>query len=239
MKYLTYIILLVLLGICLFSTKEKFYEIPHSSQLPGIPSNLKIEESTRTNNTIKITWGAPTSPDDDILKGYLIMLKKATDTIGNGMYINFKLDGTSCTNKCRYILNNLNLVPNTNYIIGVMGFNNRGTGPVASANFLSIPLPPTPSPSATNSNSTTSNPNPTSSSSSTSSTSSTSSNIDRYVNNMISRAEGVYEWENNDWKYPDTYEYDVKQSLKVLNDKVKQDLQEYRIAVHLGTTKST
>ena len=55
---------------------------------------------------------------------------------------------------------------------------------------------------------------------------------------MVLRADGLYDWDNTIWKYPDTYNYDIKQSLNVLNDQVKKDLQEYRVNVHIGAAQS-
>jgi hypothetical protein len=236
MNSLSYILILIIISICLLiSTKEKYGGAPLPELLPAAPSNLRIDESTRTNNLIKIKWGSPQSPQNDPIKGYLIMLKKVSDTLGNGMYINFKLNGLSCINKCNYILNNLNLAPNTNYILGIMAFNNQGTGPTTSINFISKPLPVTPSvENNTVASSSTLTTPPSSTQNIT--TKPTYNKVDQYLNNMISRAEGVYEWENNDWKYPDTYQYDFKQSLKTLNDQVKKDLQEYRINVHIGAS---
>ena len=160
------------------------------------------------------------------------MLKNKTDP-KKGFFLNFKIDQT-CEN-CEYIINNISLIPDVYYTIGVIAVNNNGGGKSIETDFRTAPLPsPSPSPSPSSSSSSSSSPSPSSSPVPTS----TSNPLDLYVDNMISRADGVYAWNKDVLKYPDTYQDDIKQSLKTLNDQVKTDLQEYRINIHLSALNS-
>jgi hypothetical protein len=57
--------------------------------------------------------------------------------------------------------------------------------------------------------------------------------LDNELQNMVARANGVYEIDSDQLKYPDVFLSDIKQSINTMNDMVKKDLQEYRINVHL------
>ena len=61
--------------------------------------------------------------------------------------------------------------------------------------------------------------------------------LDNELNNMIIRANGVYEVDSDKLSYPDTYLSDIKESINTVNNMVKKDLQEYRMNVHITTTK--
>ena len=61
--------------------------------------------------------------------------------------------------------------------------------------------------------------------------------LDNELNNMIVRANGVYEVDSDKLSYPDTYLKDVKESVNTLNNMVKKDLQEYRMNIHITANK--
>ncbi len=212
--------------VCLFYSPKKENYFNAVDKKPNIVTDLVIEESTKTNNLVTVRWVSPGNPisppnpnEDTSIKGYIIMLKKTSSGPEKGVYMRFYADSAAQNcNNCEYTLTNLSLESDTSYTIQVMPFNRFGSGPIASKTFQSVPTPsssPSPSPS--------SSPTPL-----------PPSTMDEYINNMVLRADGLYDWDNTPFKYPDTYNYDVKQSLNVLNDQLKKDLQEYRINVHLG-----
>jgi hypothetical protein len=230
MKYIFYVILLFIIVICLFYSPKKENYFDGIDKKPNIidDKTLEIEESTKTNNSITVRWKSPGNPvsppkpnEDTSIKGYIIMLKKTALGLEKAVYMKFYIDSEAQNcNNCEYTLTGLSLESDTNYTIQVMPFNNFGSGPIASRTFQSVPSPSS-SPSPPTSSPTQSQPN----------------TLDEYVNNMVLRADGLYDWDNTPFKYPDTYNYDVKQSLNVLNDQLKKDLQSYRINVHLGATQ--
>jgi hypothetical protein len=211
------IILIIIIVICLYVSEK--YDNPPSTSVPGTPGNLKV--SNIQNNSITLAWDLPTTPVNDKIKGYMLMLRKLSDK-EEAFYL--KVYENSTCISCKYVFNNIELDSNTDYVVGVMGFNNSGTGAPAFKTFHSSETSLTTNPSLT----------PTSSNRLFENTSTNGMDID--LNNLISRADGIYEI-GDSLKYPDTYENDIKQSLKTLNDQVKKDLQEYRINVHLAATK--
>jgi dGTP triphosphohydrolase len=62
--------------------------------------------------------------------------------------------------------------------------------------------------------------------------------LDNELQNMIIRADGVYETNKTELAYPDKYLDDIKQSISTINDSVKKDLQEYRLNIHLASQKN-
>ncbi len=219
MNSLSYFIIFVILGICLFiSNKSQASSETFLNNLPSVPTSIDVEQLS--DSSLKIKWTRPEDNQEPI-KGYIIMLKNVND-IKKGVFLNFKIDET-CINNCEYIIDNISLIPNMDYKIGVIAVNKNGGGPAIETTFKTAPLPtstPTSSPSPSPSSSTTTTPTP------------TINSLDPYIDNMILRADGVYDWKGD---YPDTYENDIKLSLKTLNDEVKKDLQEYRVNVHIGT----
>jgi hypothetical protein len=206
------IILIIIIVICLY-VSEKYENPSLNSLVPGMPSNLNV--SNIQTNSITLSWGLPNTPLQDRIKGYILMIRKLNDTT-DAFYVKM-YENSTCIN-CNYVFNNIDLDSDTDYVVGVMGFNRAGTGSPVYKTFHSL----------TTSNSST--PTPTIKSINSSNV------LDRNLNNLISRADGIYDYDNS-LKYPDTYENDIKQSLKTLNDQVKRDLQEYRINVHLAATK--
>ena len=62
--------------------------------------------------------------------------------------------------------------------------------------------------------------------------------LDSELQNMIIRADGIYEVNKTELAYPDAYLNDVKQSISTMNDTIKKDLQEYRLNIHLASQKN-
>ena len=219
MNSLSYFIIFVILGICLFiSNKSQYSSETFLNNLPSAPASIDVQQLS--SSSLKINWSRTVEDLIDPIKGYIIMLKNSND-IKKGVFLNFKVDET-CIDNCEYIIDNISLIPDMDYKIGVMAVNKNGGSPVIEKNFKTNPLP-TSTP--------TSSPSPSSSSSSTTPTP-TINSLDPYIDNMILRADGVYDWKGD---YPDTYENDIKLSLDTMNKELIKDLQEYRVNVHIGT----
>ena len=218
------------------SKLEKFGDIPDKPVITSLDFS---------NGTLNLIWTKPTSTTN--ITGYVIMIRK-NNVVDNGLFMNFS-SNTDCEN-CSYTINNLNLDNNTNYGVSVMGVNTIGTGiPSTVLNFQTpeITLQPTLPPllQQTDSQSIMNNPIQT--------TMPTIFQEDKiklageqrknYLNdelqNMISRANGIYEINQDNLTYPDISINDVKQSIHTINDSVKNDLQEYRLNIHLLNSKSS
>lgn len=213
MKVLSYLILFIILVICLSmnNKKEKFFV---DVNLPGKPEIISVEHIEP--DSVKLKWRKSTTPVGLPITGYMVMLKKS-DNSSKGVYLNFKSEGVDCEN-CEYVITNIPLVSDSYYTVGVLGINKNGAGIPARSEFKTktkaILAKPSPSPSSPPSKNT---------------------NLDPYLNNMISRADGLYSFNKGVLDYPDTFEEDSKESLKTLNESVMQELQEGRINVHIGT----
>ena len=213
MNSLSYLILFIILVICLsvnnYTKKEKFGDV----DLPGKPEIRRVEHIEP--DSVKISWDKPTTPVGFPITGYMIMLKKSDNT-SKGIYLNFKSDQVDCIN-CEYTITNIPLIAKTYYTIGVLAINSNGSGLPARAEFQTkniATIIPTPS--------------------STPSASSRLSTLDPYLDNMISRADGIYSFNKGVLEYPDTFEKDAKNSLSTLNEEVIKELQEGRINIHIG-----
>ena len=218
------------------SKLEKFGDIPDKPVITSLDFN---------NGTLNLSWNKPTSTTN--ITGYVIMIRKNND-IDNSLFMNFS-SNIDCDN-CSYTINNLNLDSNTDYGVSIMGVNTIGTGiPSTILNFQTpeITLPPTLPPilQQTDSQSIMNNPIQT--------TMPTIFQEDKiklaeeqrknYLNdelqNMISRANGIYEINQDNLTYPDISIDDVKKSIHTINDSVKNDLQEYRLNIHLLNSKNS
>jgi hypothetical protein len=220
MKVLSYLILFIILVICLsmnnYVKKEKFGDV----DLPGKPEITLVEHIEP--DSVKIIWKKPTTPVGFPITGYMIMLKKS-DNSSKGVYLNFKTDNVDCVN-CEYTITNIPLISKTYYTIGVLAINSNGSGLPGKSEFQTkntTTIMPTPS-------------SPPSSSSSSVSSLSASSSLDPYLDNMISRADGIYSFNKGVLEYPDTFEKDAKDSVSTLNEEVIKELQEGRINIHIG-----
>ena len=207
------IILIIIIIVCLY-VSEKYVNI---NEVPGVPGNLKV--SNIQTNSITLNWNLPTTPESDRIKGYMLMLRELNDK-DNAFYLKV-YENSTCIN-CKYVFNDIELKNNIDYVVGVMGFNRTGTGAPAYQTFHSLTT-----------STTLGNGTPTPTSPNMYQSSKNAMNAD--LTNLISRADGIYEI-GDSLKYPDTYDSDIKQSLKTLNDQVKRDLQEYRVNVHLASS---
>jgi hypothetical protein len=237
MKVSFYLLIIIVIIACLVTVKsykkqmisEKFADVP---SIP-IVTNVKYE-----NNSIIINWNKPDSTEPII--NYFIFINKSAEN-NEGVYLHLVSDST-CT-ACSYTINNLNLLPNTDYYISVMAINSNGASePSLLYNFMTssaTPSPTTPSPT-TSSPTYTSVPTPTLTleDSIRMMQNERKSYLDSELQNMIIRADGIYEVDKTELAYPDRYLNDVKQSINTINDTVKKDLQEYRLNIHVASQKN-
>ena len=217
-----------------------------SEKFVDIPSVPVITSVNYENDLITMNWNRPTSVDPII--NYLIFINKSNSN-NDGIYMHLVSDPTC--ESCSYVINNLNLIPNTQYYVSIIAINANGASPPSlKNNFMTSPAPsPSPFPSPSTS--------PSLSDSSPNSTSSPLPTIpmtleesikmlqnqrkvylDNELQNMIIRADGVYETNKTELAYPDKYLDDIKQSISTINDSVKKDLQEYRLNIHLASQKN-
>jgi hypothetical protein len=208
-----------------------------SENFRDVPTKPEITNVNYQNNSIIINWTKPTSKKP-IIKYFILIQKK--DNTSESVYLNIVTDST-CTD-CSYTINNLKLTPNSNYNVSVMAINSNGASqPSLPFDFttssdpeITTPPPTTPTPTYT------SVPTPTLTLEDSIRMMQNERKI--YLNNelqnMIVRADGIYEVDKTELAYPDTYLNDVKQSINTINDKVKKDLQEYRLNIHLASQKN-
>jgi len=238
MKIIFYLLIVVIITYCLIinlyrNKKETFSETPEK---PVIDNNTKYDPNT---NTLILKWNKPNSLE--IITGYIIMIKKATDT-GVGVFMKF-YNETDCE-ACQYNITDLELEDQTIYNVAVMAINKYGTSEPSDPKAFVTPIAPTPTPQPI-----LEIPSPTGPSTIKTilgedgieeSLRNKKIYLDQELKNMTSRANGIYEINSNSLEYPNTYIDEIKQSVKTLNDSVKNDLQEYRLNVHLAAvTKPT
>lgn len=239
MKVSFYLLIFIVIIACLITVTS--YKYKHMQQLQKIsekfadvPTTPVITNVNYENNSIIINWTKPTSTDP-IIK-YFILIQK-TDNNTDGVYLHIVTDST-CTD-CSYTINNLQLDSNSNYYVSVMAINLNGASPPSLPfNFTtsSDPQATTPPPNPTY----TSVPTPTLTLEDSIRMMQNGRKIylDSELQNMVVRADGIYEVDKTELSYPDTYLNDVKQSINTINDAVKKDLQEYRLNIHLASQKN-
>jgi hypothetical protein len=212
---------------------EKFADIP---SIPVI-QNVKYE-----NNSILVNWDKPTSTDSII--NYIIFITKPNENNENNENVYLQLVSDPTCVSCSYTINNLNLLPNTDYSISVMAINKNGPSPAALPvifNTLSTPEPtstPTSTPEPTPTYTSVPTPTLTLEDSIRMMQNERTSYLDSDLQNMIIRADGIYEVNKTELAYPDRYLNDIKQSINTINDTVKKDLQEYRLNIHVASQKN-
>ena len=209
------------------SKQEKFGDIPDKPVITSLYFS---------NGTLNLNWNKPTSATN--ITGYVIMIRK-NNVVDNGLFMNFSSD-TDCEN-CSYKINNLNLDNNTNYGVSVMGVNTIGSGiPSAILNFQTpnITLPPPPQ-SIMNNPTQTTMPTIFQEDKIKLAEEQRKNYLNDELQNMISRADGIYEINQDKLSYPDISIDDVKQSIYTINDAVKNDLQEYRLNIHLLNSRNS
>ena len=204
------------------------YKQQISEKFADVPAIPIVTFVTYENNSIIIKWNKPASTEPII--NYFIFINKLNSN-NESLYMNI-LSDTTCTS-CSYTINNLNLVDNTDYYVSVMAVSKNGAGiPSLPFNFKTPSPSPSPSPSPTY----TSVPTPTLTleDSIRMMQNEKKSYLDSELQNMIVRADGIYEVNKKELSYPDTYLNDVKKSINTINDVVKKDLQEYRLNIHMA-----
>ena len=213
---------------------EKFADIP---SIPVI-QNVKYE-----NNSVLVNWDKPISTD--IIINYIIFITKPNEN-NEGVYLHLVSDPTCVS--CSYTIHNLNLLPNITYSISVMAINKNGPSPPSLPVIFntSSTLEPTSTPTSTPESTPESTPTYTSVPTPTLTLEDSirmmqnerKSYLDSELQNMIIRADGIYEVDKTELAYPDRYLNDVKQSINTINDTVKKDLQEYRLNIHVASQKN-
>ncbi len=229
MKVSFYLLIFIVIIACLAMSYKYNQKISEKfSDVPSIPiiKNIKYE-----NDSFLINWDKPASTEPII--NYFIFIKKLNKN-NEGVYLHIVTDPT-CTS-CSYTINNLNLAPDTDYSVSIMAINKIGASPPSTLfNIKTSPLPTsTSSPSPTPTLTSTPTPTLTLEDSIKMMQNEKKTYLDSELQNMIIRADGIYEVDKTKLAYPDTYLNDVKESINTINDAVKKDLQEYRLNIHLA-----
>lgn len=238
--YLIIVSVIIISLYSLFSYRNNYNnKVSEKFLITSIPNKPFITSINFSNGTLNISWNKPESSTE--ITGYIIMIKK-NNAIDNGLFMNFS-SNTDC-NECTYTINNLNLDSNSNYGVSVMAVNTISAGiPSNILNFQTpeITLPSTPQPTEAIINVPMQTTMPTIFGEDK--IKSAEENRKNYLNdelqNMISRADGIYEINQDNLTYPDISIDDVKQSIHTINDAVKNDLQEYRLNIHLLNSKNS
>jgi hypothetical protein len=245
MKVSFYLLIIVVIIACL-ALSYKYNQQIISEKFADVPAIPVIKSIKYENNSVLVNWDKPISADPII--NYFIFINKL-DENKEGVYLHLVSD-SKCTS-CSYTINNLNLLPNTNYYVSVMAINKNGaSAPSANFNFNTTSPSSTLTPASTLTPSSTLTPTSTLTPSSTLTPTLTledsirmmqnerKSYLDSELQNMIIRADGIYEVDKTELAYPDIYLNDVKQSINTINDTVKKDLQEYRLNIHVASQKN-
>ena len=224
MKYIISItIIILILLLCLFFSikpvSEKFVD-----GVPNMPVINKVIQTEKKKLVVEWTKPSVPNPDDPITR-YLILVKKNNSKTA-GVFMNFSTDG-DCE-KCKYIIENIDLEPSTKYMVSIIAINLTG-GSEPSNKFVFRSLDPVDEDAE----------KPVSYTTPPSELiklgeSMAPSYQDMDLANMISRANGIYELNTTQMAYPKTFVKDVKDSIDSLNEQVKSDLQEYRLNIHLS-----
>ncbi len=225
------LIFIVILGCLVFSYKSKI-----SEKFGDIPEAPVISSATYQNNSILLNWSKPVSTSP--ITNYILLIKKKDDTV-EGVYLHLISDPNCTTSTCTYTINNLNLLPGSEYYVSVIARNENGASPASAEFSFNTPTPtPTPSTSPPITPPPTPTPTPSLEDMIRMMQAEKKTYFDTELQNMTIRADGIYEVNKNELAYPDTYLNDVKQSISTINDMVKKDLQEYRLNVHLASSKN-
>lgn len=196
-----------------------------------IPNKPVITSVDFVDGLLSIGWNKPEGLSD--ITGYIIMVKKNND-MEDSLFMNFSSE-IDCE-KCKYKIKNLKLDEGSEYVVSVMAVNKEGTSlpsDIIKQSIFKIPLPTSaPTQSILNTEQT---PIPTifAEDKIKLADSQKKNYLDDELQNMIIRADGVYEVNKDTLSYPDISIDDVKQSIHTINDAVKKDLQEYRLNIHL------
>lgn len=228
---ITYVILIGIMAICLYYHYKKRNLENFMIIKPGPPAELKV--TVESLDTILLTWVNTYDPSTDPIVGHIIMLT-TLDNITDGSFLSFS-NKTKCEPICQYRLSNLNLKPDVEYKISVMAKNSSGSSePSIPLIFKAIPEP---TPIPTNQNIISETPNPTPVFLEDIQTQPSSKQIlDKSLEDMVARAEGVFELNNDKLQYADV-ELSIKDQLNALNQNLLDDLVSNRINIHLEVKK--
>jgi hypothetical protein len=234
---------LIIIGVIIISLNSLFsyrnnnnnkVKISEKFGVTGSPDKPLITALKFSNGTLNISWNKPNSSTN--MTGYVIMIRK-NNAVDNGLFMNFS-NNTDCDN-CTYTINNLNLDDNSNYGVSVMGVNTIGSGTPSDILNFQTPEITTPQPTQSIINVPTQKTMPTifGDAKIKSAEEQRKNYLNDELQNMISRADGIYEINQDNLTYPNISIDDVKQSIHTINDTVKNDLQEYRLNIHLLNSK--
>ena len=196
-----------------------------------IPNKPVITSVDFVDGLLSIGWNKPDGLSD--ITGYIIMVKK-NNNMDDSLFMNFSSE-IDCE-KCTYKIKNLKLDENIEYVVSVMAINKEGTSLPSDITKQSIFKTPLPTSSPTQSvlhTEQTTMPTIFAEDKIKLAASKKKNYLDDELQNMIIRADGVYEVNKDTLSYPDISIDDVKQSIHTINDTVKKDLQEYRLNIHL------
>ena len=237
MRILAFSILILILLVCLFYNLYESFADPTPTPRAftyGKPLNVKVE--IIDIKTLNIMWDKPLAlRTAEPITGYVIMIARRGD-MENGVYLRFSND-TDCF-ECTYRIENINLEYNTLYELSVMAVSGKGGSGIPSDR-IEFKTPEDPNLELNSNTQPTNQPVNmlTGEELISQAESEKRTYLDKELNNMVARAEGIYEIDKTQLEYPDNYIDDVKQSISTINDHVMKDLQEYRLNLHLATKK--
>jgi hypothetical protein len=227
---LTYIILFGIIIICLYY--HSYYKKNEESFMmikPGAPGELKV--IVESLDTIIITWVNTYDPSEDPINGHIVMLSSLNNTT-DGSFLSFS-NKTRCDPMCQYRLSNLHLEEGVEYKVSVMALNKSGSSePSLPLTFKATPEPTpsvqpvlgaTPAPTPAFLEDVIERQTP-------------KQNVDKHLDDMVARAEGIFELNNNKLQYADV-ELSIKDQLQALNQNLLDDLVSNRINIHLEVKK--
>ena len=229
MKYLFFIILIVIVIVCLIISlpisMEKFAE--------GVKPQQPVIDSVEhiLPNTLKISWKRPISPSEYPINGYLIMIKKANDV--NGSYL--KLYGNKDCIDCVYEIKNLNLDSEQLYHVSLIAINKAGTSLPANKYEIKTKKKSSNSNTSVVNSGNNNTPAPTAIFEEDRiklAETTRKKYLEDELHNMVSRAEGVFEWNKDKLEYPDTFSQSLQDSIKTPNEQMLKDIQEYKLYVN-------
>lgn len=238
--YLIIISVIIISLYSLFSYRNNYnndkIKVSEKFVITGSPDKPLITSLNFNNGTLSISWNKPNSSTN--MTGYIIMIRK-NNALDNGLFMNFS-NNTDCDN-CTYTINNLNLDDNSNYGVSVIGINSIGAGQPSDILNFQTPEINTPQPTQPIINVATQSTIPTifGDAKIKSGEEQRKNYLNDELQNMISRADGIYEINQDNLTYPNISIDDVKQSIHTINDTVKNDLQEYRLNIHLLNSKNS
>jgi hypothetical protein len=227
-NFVTYLILFGIIITCLYYQGINLETFMITK--PGPPAELKV--IVETIDTILVTWVNTFNPSDDPITGHIIMLSTLNNA-ADSSFLSFS-NKTKCDPTCQYLLSNLNLKEGVEYKVSVMAQNSSGSSdpsipfvfkaipqPSPTVQSIITPVPPAPTPAFLEDVIERQNPKKI---------------FDKQLEDMVARAEGVFQVNENKLQYADV-EVSIKDQLQTLNQNLLDDLISNRINIHLEVKK--